>query len=384
MRSERTRQATDSLLCAVGDPLAALQGVGRADADFTDAQCIRMGAAVLAKLPSGMPRIQAAISALEGNELSPIESLHRDAGAAWQAGDPLRALECYAEIVAQSPKDLLALRLALSCCFFVGDHGRACEIADAARRRYPRHERGYGFTLALASFAHAEIGDAEFAERFGRAALELDASCPLGVHAVAHALLEAGDSVAGASWMREQRAQWAVNSRMRTHNAWHLAMFDLDNGRHDLVFGILDLCLLPAADRWPLDACDAAALLWRLAHFGIDVGPRWNRLSDAFQKFWRPGFWPYVDLHAAVAHGEARQPQRLRGLEDAISACAAGDGFAARRARRITQPALQALDAWLAGDPEAAARRIARVPNLQETGGSRAQIGVFVAPSVVA
>lgn len=384
MRSERTRQATDSLLCAVGDPLAALQGVVRMDPDFADAQCIRMGDAVLAKLPSAMPRIQAALAALDGQNLSPIESLHRDAGAAWLAGDPLRALDRYAEIVAQSPKDLLALRLALSCCFFVGDHRRSCEIADAARLRYPRRERGFGLTLALASFAHAEIGDAEFAEWLGRKAHALDASCPLGVHAVAHALVEAGDSVAGASWMREQRAQWAVNSRMRTHNAWHLAMFDFDNGRHDLVFEILDLSLLPAADRGLLDACDAVSLLWRLARSGIDVGRRWNRLSDAFQESWEPGFWPYVDLHAAVAHGEAREPQRLRTLEDAISACAAGNGFRADRARRLTQPALQALDSWLAGDAATAARRIAGVPNLLETGGSRAQIGVFVAPSGVA
>ena len=378
MRSDRTQLATDSLLCAVGDPLDALRGVKPGDADFADAQCVRIGAAVLAKLPSAMPRVEAAIAELAGQHLSPTELLHRDAGLAWVAGDPLRAIDRYAEIIAQSPKDLLALRLALSCCFFVGDHRRSCEIADSALRRYPRHEKGFGVSLALASFAHAEIGDAEFAEWLGRAALELDASCPLGVHAVAHAMVESGDSIAGADWMREQRAQWAVNSRMRTHNAWHLAMFDIDNGRHDSAFDILDLSLLPAADRWPLDACDAVALLWRLARAGIDVGRRWKRLSDAFQGFWEPGFWPYVDLHAAVAHGEAREQGRLRKLEAGIAVCAAGDDFAAARARRLTQPALRALDSWLAGDLEAAARQIAGVPKLTETGGSRAQIGVFV------
>lgn len=377
MRTDRTRQATDSLLCAVGDPLAALRDVKPGDADFAEAQCVRIGAAVLAKLPSAMPRVEAALAELAGHGLSPSEGLHRDAGAAWLAGDPLRAIDRYAEVVSQSPKDLLALRLALSCCFFVGDHRRSCEIADGALRRYPRQEPGVGVALALASFAHAEIGDAEFAEWLGRAALELDASCPLGVHAVAHALVESGDSVAGAAWMREQRAHWAVNSRMLTHNAWHLAMFDIDNGHHDSAINILDLSLLPAADRWPLDACDSVALLWRLERSGIDIGSRWKRLSDAFQGFWEPGFWPYVDLHAAVAHGEAREPQRLQELERGIEACAAGAGFAAGRARRLTQPALRALDSWLEGDFATAAQRIAGVPNLIGAGGSRAQIGVF-------
>jgi len=377
MQSERTRAATDSFLCAAGDPLAALQGIREGDADFARAQCIRIGTAVVAKLPSALPRIAEAIATFSGRSLTSIERLHLDAGAAWLAGDPLCAIDRYAEIVAREPQDLVALRLALSCCFFVGDHGRSCDIADAVLDVFPRDEHGRGHVLALASFAHAEIGDADYAEWLGRAALERDPSCPLGVHAVAHALAESGDSLAGAAWMRGQRAQWSVRSRMRTHNAWHLAMFDVDNGRLDSAINILDHSLLPAADRWPLDACDAVALTWRLARAELDVGPRWKRLSDAFEGFWRPGFWPYVDLHAAVAHGEADQPERLLALESGIAACAASDGYAAERARRLTQPALQALDSWLAGDPGAAAKRLSEVPKLAEAGGSRAQIGVF-------
>lgn len=382
MASERIRQATDSFLCAVGDPLAPLLGVRADDADFARAQCIRIGTAVLAKLPSALPQIAAAIAPLEGRHLAAVDGLHIDAGSAWLAGDPLRAIELYAEIARREPRDLLALRLALSCCFFVGDHRRSCEIADAAMPAFRRHEHGYGHVLALASFAHAEVGDAEYAEWLGRAALERDASCPLGVHAVAHALAESGDSRAGASWMREQRAQWSVKSRMRTHNAWHLAMFDVDAGRLDTAINLLDQALLPAADLWPLDACDAVALLWRLGKAGVDVGSRWKRLSDAFQGFWEAGFWPYVDLHAAIAHGEAEELLRLRALEGSIASCAANEGFAADRARRLTQPALRALESWLAGNPEDAFRRIAEVPRLTEAGASRAQIGVFVSASI--
>jgi hypothetical protein len=380
MLSDRTLQATDSLLCAIGDPLAALESVGEDDADFARAQCIRIGAAVIAKLPSALPRIEQALAPLEGRRLSRVEALHAEAGAAWLHGDPHRAIERYAEIVARDPQDLLALRLALSCCFFVGDHGRACVIADTALRSSNRRQRGHGHVLAVASFAHAEVGDAARAEWLGRAALAWDPSCPLGVHAVAHALAEAGDSGAGARWMRAQRPQWAVKSRMRTHNAWHLAMFDLDDGRPDSAINILDGCLLPDVDRRPLDACDAVALAWRLARAGVDVGGRWQRLSGAFEEFWQPGFWPYVDLHAAVAHGEAGATGRLRSLEAAIAACARAGGFAGERARNVTQPALGALGAWLAGDANGAARRLAAVPGgLGEAGGSRAQIGVFSA-----
>jgi hypothetical protein len=380
--SDRTRQATERLLCADGDPLEALSAIEADDADFARAQCIRIGAAVIAKLPSALPRIEQALAPLTGRRLAHVEALHVEAGAAWLHGDPLGAIERYSEIVVRDPRDLLALRLALSCCFFVGDHGRACVIADAALRASSRRQPGHGHALALASFAHAEVGDAAYAEWLGRASLELNPSCPLGVHAVAHALAESGDSGAGARWMREQRAQWSVKSRMRTHNAWHLAMFDLDDGRLDSAINILDQCLLPAGDRWPLDACDAVALLWRVARAGVDVGSRWQRLSDAYDGFWQPGFWPYVDLHAAVAHGEARESGRLRALEAGIAACALNGGYSGERAQRITQPALRALDAWLAGDGEGAARRLASLPGgLGEAGGSRAQIGVFAPPT---
>lgn len=375
----RTQRAIEQLLCAVGDPLDSLREVRSEDEDYVQGQCIRIAAAVLSKLPSSLPGLAVAITSVADRRLLPAQRRQLRAATAWLQGDPLRAMQAYADIVAREPGDLLALRLALSCGFFVGDHERARDIVDAALRASRPTDPGHGYRLALASFEHAELGDATQAERLARKALELDPSCPLAVHSFAHALIASGQSRDGAQWMREQRAHWAVKSRMRSHNAWHLAMFDLDVGRADSAISILDGCLLAASDESPVDACDAVALCWRLARAGIDVGDRWSRLSDAFEARWQPGYWSYVDLHAAVAHGEAGKTQRLQVLESAIAACATTGSFAGERARRITLPTLGALDAWLAGDREGAARRLAAAPDrLREAGGSRAQIGAFV------
>lgn len=380
MISERTRLATDRLLCAVGDPLEPLQGIEGGDTDFARGECIRMGAAVIAKLPGALPLVERSVGRLDGLRLPEVEQLHLQAGAAWLQGDPLRAISLYEAIVERSPEDLLALRLALSCCFFVGDHSHACEIADRALSASRPGQPEHGVTQALVSFAHAEVGDADHAERLGREALERDPTCPLGVHAVAHALAEAGRSADGAAWMRAQRGHWAVPSRMRTHNAWHLAMFDFDDGRPEAAFATLDGALLPAAEHWPLDACDAATLLWRLARSGIDVGNRWSRLSDAFDRLWQPGFWPYVDLHAAIVHGSAGEAARLRRFKLGIAACAGLESYAGERARRLTLPALAVLDAWLAGAAHEARDGLANLASrLMLAGGSRAQLGVFAA-----
>ena|ERR1700751_860167 len=44
------------------------------------------------------------------------------------------------------------------------------------------------------------------------------------------------------------------------------------------------------------------ALMWRLAHDGVEDQGLWRRISDAFECVSMPGFWSYVDLHAGLAH----------------------------------------------------------------------------------
>jgi hypothetical protein len=203
----------------------------------------------------------------------------------------------------------------------------------------------------------------------------------MGVHAVAHAIGESARRHQGARWMRQQRAHWAVESRMLTHNAWHLAMFDLDDGNVESAVTILDHTLLPAADRWPLDACDAVALLLRIGRAGVDVATRWARLSTAFERQWQGGFWPFVDLHAALAHWSACRDEPAQRLLDSVALCARAHDFTGRRAAAVTLPGLRALGTWLRGAPRASNERLAALGRaLSRAGGSRLQLETFRLP----
>jgi len=373
-----TSLALDHLLRAVGNPVVELRHIGPGDPEFNRAQTIRAAAGVLAKIPHTFPAIAQAIRTHDGFAVSPRTRAHLAAAEAWLSGNPVRAAESYALILGRWPRDLLALRLALSCYFFLGWHERLCAVVDAVTPAWTHDRRGFGFLLAMASFAHAENGDAAYAEALGRDALARDPACPLGVHAVAHAIAESGQHRKGAQWMRDQHAQWAGESRMRTHNAWHLAMFDAEEGNVASALGILDAWLLPASARSPLDACDAAALLWRLAIDGADHGARWRRVSDAFERTVTPGFWPYVDLHAALAHVSAGKQARAQRLAQAVERCAQGGSYAASRARHITLPGLRALGAWAGGRYGEAARLLLDLqPFLGGAGGSRVQLELF-------
>ncbi len=375
---QATSLALDHLLRAVGNPVADLRDIGTAHPEFHRAQTIRVAAGVLAKSPDTLPDIARAIQAADGIALPPETRAHLAAAEAWASGNPVLAAGSYASILNRWPRDLLALRLVQSCYFFLGWHDRFFPVIDAVVPAWTRDPSNFGFVLTMAAFAHAENGDAAYAEVLGRKALANDPACPMGVHAVAHAMAESGRQLDGAQWMRDQLAHWAGESRMRTHNAWHLAMFDAAEGNVASALGILDAWLLPASEQSPLDACDATALLWRLSTGGTDDEGRWRRISDAFERALTPGFWPYVDLHAALAHMAAGQKARAQRLAQAIERCAQGADYAALRARQITRPGLRALGAWAEGRyGEAAALLAGLQPLLGNAGGSRVQLEIF-------
>jgi hypothetical protein len=375
---EATTRALDQLLRAVGNPIADIRDIGPGHPEFTRAKLLRAAAGVLAKTPAALPAIADALRATDDSAASPREQTHFAAAAAWLNGKPVLAAETYASILSGWPHDLLALRLAQSCYFFLGWHAELRAVVDAVWPSWKRDDEDFRFVLAMAAFAHAENGDAAGAETLGREALKLNPACPIGLHAIAHAFAESGRSHLGANFMRDQVAHWGGDSRMRTHNAWHLAMFDADSGNVDSALSILDAWLLPPIMDSPLEACDATALLHRLSVEGVEDEGRWTRISDAFEHTWTPGFWPYVDLHAGLAHLSAGQPARAEGFRAKIDAVALGDNYAAWRAKRITQPGLDALSAWAGSNHGQAVQLLAEFgPSVNGAGGSRVQLDIF-------
>jgi hypothetical protein len=377
VRMQTTTSAVKHLLCAIGDPFAEVREIGPGHPEYMAALILRASAGVIAKVPTTLPSIRETLSLVDRAAAPPPMLAHVLAAEAWSTGDPVLAAERYAAIVADKPEDLLALRLAQSCYFFLGWLDRFVALCDRVVRDWPGSPQGLQFALAMTSFGHAENGDAEKAEIFGRRALEFDNACPMGVHAVAHAFAESGRHEAGARWMREQRAQWSTESRMRTHNAWHLAMFDVECGDLQSALEILDEWLLPAIADSALEACDATALLSRLELEGVEVGHRWLKVSDAFERT-APGFWPFIDLHAGFAHARANQPFRAQRLTRAVADCAREQSYAGLRARKITLPGLAVFTALANGRCDDAPRAYARLePVLPEAGGSRAQLDIF-------
>jgi hypothetical protein len=378
MNAPSTSRALEHLLCGIGNPIVELDGIGRGHPEFNRAQTLRAAAGIIAKVPAAMPAVAQAVRGADVAAASERTRAHFAAAETWLAGNPILAAESYAFVLSRWPRDLLALRLAESCYFFLGQHERLCAVIDGVLPAWPEQDDAFKYVLAMAAFAHAENGDEARAKALGRKALARNPSCPFGVHAMAHAIAGSSGPAEAARWMREQSAQWERESGLRTHNAWHLAMFEADAGNYDSALELLDAWLLPATAASALDACDATALLWRLALEGIDVAARWRRVSEAFEHNVTPGFWPFIDLHAMLAHIAAGEAGRTARLAQAVARGAQGADYASLRARHITQPGFLALGAFAEGRYGDAATLLAGLrPILGYAGGSKVQLELF-------
>jgi len=328
-----------------GDPGPALERALDGDPDLVPAHLLRAGLAIASKDRGALGLIDAVLARLGRAlpRLSERERGHLAAAHAWRVGAPDHAASLYADIVRLWPHDLLALRLAQSCCFLLGDARGLHEVAARVMPYWRAGMPGYDCALAMHAFGLEEIGECDRAQAVGRRALEIEPRNPVAVHAVAHALASAGDPRAGLHWMEGRADDWMNDGAMVAHNWWHVALFHLALGRAGRALDIYDAAIAPAVAHSATDAADAAALLWRLELNGIDVGQRWHAVAQAFTLRPMPALWPLVDVHAALAFAAAGRARELDRLRSAL----AGAG---RVARSVALPIARGLEAFAAGE----------------------------------
>ena len=211
--------------------------------------------------------------------MSARDRAHLEAAHAWLKGCPLLAAERYSQIVRHAPLDLLALRLAQSSWFFLGRGAAMRDVAAHALRSWDSRMPAYDSALSLAAFGHAEAGDFGAAETLARQALDIEPRSPVAIHALAHALYAQRRYEEGARWMRERRADWWLGGRLKLHNEWHLALFELGAGSPRLAAKALEDTILPPvlAGASPVDA---TTLLWHLERSGVEGASLWPLLAQ--------------------------------------------------------------------------------------------------------
>lgn len=332
-----------------GDAVAIIEEALSTDPDFVMGHVLRAEVLVTMWEHSVLPKVQESLQRLQALHARSTdrERAHTQAIEKWAGGDWDGMRISFERLLADHPRDLLALQISHLADFYHGDRDNLRARPERVLPAWSAADPGYGLVLGMQAFGLEECGQYAQAEDTGRRALALNPDDCWAHHAVAHVLEMQARQAEGVAFMHSREAHWAQSDNgFAFHNWWHTALFHLDQGRHADALALYDRCIRPEPIGVQLMMLDATALLWRLHLNGVDAGARWSELADTYEQSNEAGFYVFNDMHAMAAYTATGRTQAAADLLKAVQACAAGQGTNARMTREVGLPIVQAIDAF--------------------------------------
>lgn len=297
----------------------------------------------------------------------------------WLAGQPRGAIHAMERIIDDHPRDALAIKLSHAIRFVLGD-------SDGMRRSLSRVISVFGddvphagYVRGCYAFALEENGAYAQAEEMGLRAVRLAPRDAWGRHAVAHVYEMKGRALQGVAWLEGQEASWSHCGNFSYHMFWHLALFQMELGRHGEVLALYDRAIRAEQTDDYRDIANAASLLERLVLAGIPVGDRWEELAEIASRRTDDRRLVFADLHYLLALLGARRLEEAQVLVSHLMRDArVGRSQDASVADCVGAPLAAALLAFQAGRYSEAARLVGPLRHtIRQIGGSHAQRDIF-------
>jgi tetratricopeptide (TPR) repeat protein len=330
-------------------------------------------------------RAEAAAAKADALKPDAREAAHIAALRAWAGGAPDQALAIWEGIIADHPRDILAVRLHHFAAFWMGSPGRMLGAAEGVMRHWSPAVPGFGSILACHCFAAEESGLYTVAEQSGRAAVALDRGDLWATHGVAHVLEMQGRRSEGIAWLEAGEPHWAGGNNLMHHLWWHRAMFHIEQRDFDAVltlydrrFRDFDSAVTQAQPDLYIDVQNAASMLWRLARQGVPAGERWVELADKAEARIGDTLSAFTQPHWMMALAATGRSEAARRLLAAVEEAGRGNTPHATILREAALPACQAVLAHAEGRyAEAVAALRPALGGLYRLGGSHAQQDVL-------
>ncbi len=335
--------------CYRGDAVETIDRALADDPDFVAGHLFRAEMHTMLWEKTVLPEVEAELGRLDAlsGTATEHERAHIAAIADWAAGDWEGMSARLDRIVADEPRDVVALQVGHLSDFFLGNRDNLRGRVARALPAYTRDDPGYGFLLGMAAFGLEECGDYGAAEDAGRQAIDLEPDDCWAQHALCHIMEMQARQEEGIAFMEGRRAHWAQDDNaFAFHNWWHVSLFNLDNDRFDRALEICDAAIRPGSSEVQLEMLDAAALLWRLRLRGIDTGDRYEKLAATYEALAEHGFYAFNDMHAMMAYVATGRDQAADSLERAAAEVAQGTGSNARMTHEVGLPIVRAIRAF--------------------------------------
>ncbi len=366
---EAARAFDETVWAYVGfsrEPGVPLKRALQADPAMPMALCLQGYFMHLMGLPALVPKARSALASLQKTEaMNSREKAHAAALGAWCDGELERTCKVLDGILAEHPRDFLALKLANYLYFYMGDPANVRDGPAHALAHWDEGTPGYGHLLALHAFGLEETGDYAAAERTGRRATDINPADPWAVHSVAHVMEMQDRAAEGAAWIETLAPHWDSANFFRFHLWWHLALMHWGAGRPDEALRLYDARVWADGSSENLSLCNDISLLARLELAGVDVGPRWDAVAKVVRDQAGGSVMAFVDAHYALALGSVPPLEK--------------HGTTARVHATLGRAVCDGVVAWRGKDYARAVEFLAPVrTDFRKLGGSHAQRDLFV------
>jgi hypothetical protein len=323
--AEHYAKARHEIRCLIGDPIATLDAALRESPAFAMAHVLRAYMVLLGTESSGAEVGRAALAAVEGVAVDARERGHLAALRALVDGRMRDATRLLEDVAIDHPHDGVALQVGHQFDLIAGQTRMLRDRIARALPHWSERMPGYHALLSAHGFGLEECGDYARGEAQARRALELESRDGWAWHAVAHVMEMQDRRKEGVAFLGSIQEIWARESFFAVHNAWHLALFHLDQGETERVLELFDGPIYGTRSPIVFDLLDASALLWRLHLLGIDVGDRWRAVADGWMPHARAGISAFSDAHALMAFVGAERTEAAEAVLDTQVAAYARD-----------------------------------------------------------
>jgi tetratricopeptide (TPR) repeat protein len=371
----RCEYVLELLLTHRGNPSAEVERVLADDRRSVFGHCLRAALIVCADDAAARSSLAASVTAIEAaSDVHDPARRHASAARAWLKGDPALAVERYGAIVTNRPRDILALVVAHTLDFHLGQRRMMRVRLAHVLPKWHSGLPGYASVLAMYAFALEENGQYRRAEKIARRALVLDPRHPGAIHVIAHVMEMQGRSREGLAFLAATESAWIEGTGFSVHLAWHRALFHLDSNDLESALATYDAQIANARAAGISVLADASAFLWRLQLRNIDVDGRWQVLADRWETRTLAGARPFYVVHAMMAFAAAGRSIAAARVFEALPPVDSSDVSISVPEDALALPFCEALLAFTHTGYGACVEWLTRVRNIaHRCGGSLAQ-----------
>ena len=279
------------------------------------------------------------------------EQLHVTALRALAGGNLVETVRLWEEILLEQPRDVLALRLAHSYYFILGDQPHLRDSIARTMFAWDASVPNYGYILGAYAFGLQETGDYRAGEAAAKRAVEMNPDDLYGAHAATHVHEMETRYREGKEWIHTCEDNWQDCNSFLNHEWWHYTLFCIELQQYEECLAYLDSHVIVESSEEFRDTSSVCSVLWRLDDLGVDVGDRWHVLADFAERHIDDHILAYADVFTTLAMAaDGRKEAASRMLASMKSVRIDDDVTTTRIIHEIGLPLAEALVAYRDGD----------------------------------